>query len=596
MYMTMKKIFSILTVLAAAVLYSACSSDLDQVQEQGYLNLELSTISSTYTRATTNRPGGYQPKVIYVEVLNSENEVVASTNDFDNDADFKANPISLDPGTYTVNAHSAGWDGSGSGFDAAYYAGSTTVTITAGVKSTAHVTLTQQNVKVSVIWDKSISDNFDAATSMVSSGIGCVNPAVFIMGQDFGSAFFPVSTLTLTLDVVNKDGQGFQQVNTFDDLSARDHLIVTYKLAEAGKEGNVNVFVDDATHTYSWTIEIPRKSKISLVANEANAWSNFANLTCIATKDVTFDENGVTLQYKKANATSWTDVPVSQLTTTSVGYSYKLTGLTPSTDYIYRVIYSKDATEINSNEVSFTTEKQTALYNGGFEYWYQSSDNSAWYADESGVTYWDSSNPGSASMNRNVTTKTTSVVHGGSAAAQLASTWIVIKFAAASLYTGQFDHLVGTNGAVLNWGVPHTSRPTSLHGYLQYSPGNINRGTQPSGAPAKGDPDVCQIYCALTTSVITVDNTNMSSFPDWQTDPRVVAYGTLPASQCVNSNGSWKEFNIPLEYHSITTKPTHLIIVCSASKYGDYFYGSDSSVLYLDDFELIYGDTPTVKQ
>ena len=66
-------------------------------------------------------------------------------------------------------------------------------------------------------------------------------------------------------------------------------------------------------------------------------------------------------------------------------------------------------------------------------------------------------------------------------------------------------------------------------------------------------------------------------------------------TQNTSSNGAWKELNIPLVYRSLTTKPTHLIIVCSASKYGDYFYGSDSSVLHLDDFELEYGSDPATK-
>ena len=85
----------------------------------------------------------------------------------------------------------------------------------------------------------------------------------------------------------------------------------------------------------------------------------------------------------------------------------------------------------------------------------------------------------------------------------------------------------------------------------------------------------------------------MTTEIDWQNDPRVIAYGQM--TQSTSSNGAWQELNIPLEYHSLTKKPTHLIIVCSASKYGDYFYGSDSSVLHLDDFEFVYGDEPSVK-
>lgn len=47
---------------------------------------------------------------------------------------------------------------------------------------------------------------------------------------------------------------------------------------------------------------------------------------------------------------------------------------------------------------------------------------------------------------------------------------------------------------------------------------------------------------------------------------------------------------IPFEYKDIakTKRPTHIVIVASASKFGDYFCGSSKSVMYLDDFELVY--------
>ena len=56
----------------------------------------------------------------------------------------------------------------------------------------------------------------------------------------------------------------------------------------------------------------------------------------------------------------------------------------------------------------------------------------------------------------------------------------------------------------------------------------------------------------------------------------------------------WKEFNILLKYKNLTEKPTHIIVVCSSSKYGDYFTGGDGSIMYLDDFSLIYDDEPTM--
>lgn len=593
----MKKILSILSVLCAALVATSCSSDIESVEEQGYLKLDVTTYVSTNTRAVNGVPSGYNAKTLHVELRNAEGTIVKQTDDFANSSDFQGTII-LSPGTYTIEAHSANWDGSDSGFGTPYYAGFTTVTVKAKELSTANVTLTQANVKVTINYDESFRTYFSKARTIVESAVEGVAPRTFTMGSTVGSAYFPVGDLTLMVSVTSKStGEDHLQENTITNVKARDGYIITYKVADAGKMGGVTVKIDDATQTYTYTVEVPRKSSTALQTNPANAWGHFAMLSgSVTAKTTDFDYAGVTLQWKSQNDADWTTVENSALTNSGDNYSYKLTGLTPETSYVYRFSYNKGETNVTGNEINFTTGAEPTIYNGGFENWWK--DGSVWYPNAQGTTYWDSSNPGSASMGEsyNVTTSTTSPVHSGTYAAKLQSMYVIIKFAAASIYTGQFNRLVGTKGAILDWGVPFTGRPTSLHGYMQYAPGKINRGTQPSGAPAKNEDDQCQIYCVLTTSAIQIDNTKMEDFPNWQTDPRVVAYGTLPTSQCVNSNGQWKEFDIPLEYHSLTTKPTHLIIVCSSSKYGDYFYGSDSSILYLDDFEMVYGDTPTVKE
>ena len=105
--------------------------------------------------------------------------------------------------------------------------------------------------------------------------------------------------------------------------------------------------------------------------------------------------------------------------------------------------------------------------------------------------------------------------------------------------------------------------------------------------------DICAIYIALAKKQYSVDNTNPETFIDFNNDENIIAYGELPASDCVATGDVWKEFTINLKYKSMTEKPTHLIIVCSSSKYGDYFTGGKGSVLRLDDFNLVYGDTPS---
>jgi hypothetical protein len=318
----------------------------------------------------------------------------------------------------------------------------------------------------------------------------------------------------------------------------------------------------------------------------------------VTAKTESFDNAGLTMEWRVAGATDWNVIPYDALTIDAQdNVSTTLKGLTPNTSYEYRLRYINGDTDIVCEPVAFTTEQQIALYNGGFENWWM--DGKVAYANEQGVSFWDTSNTGAASFGGSNTTETTDAayVHSGSKAARLESKYIVIKFAAASLYTGSFIELVGTKGAKLNWGVPFASRPTALKGYMQYEPASVNRTSSsvPAGAPAKGEPDQCGMYCALLSEALVVDNTDMSTFPDWQNDSRVIAYGSLPLEQNVHSNGAWKEVNIPLVYNNINKKPTHLLVVFSASKYGDYFHGGEGSVLYVDDFSLEYGDTPAVK-
>ena len=113
----------------------------------------------------------------------------------------------------------------------------------------------------------------------------------------------------------------------------------------------------------------------------------------------------------------------------------------------------------------------------------------------------------------------------------------------------------------------------------------------------KGENDACQIFCALLTERLKVANASngdgyeLTTSFNWDSDPRIIAYGQITQN---TSDSDWKSFNIPLIYRSLTTKPKYVLVVCSSSKWGDYFYGSDSSNLKLDDFSFEYGE-PTFK-
>ena len=75
----------------------------------------------------------------------------------------------------------------------------------------------------------------------------------------------------------------------------------------------------------------------------------------------------------------------------------------------------------------------------------------------------------------------------------------------------------------------------------------------------------------------------------------IIAYGSITDEEA-KGTGAWQQFTIDLQYRDLTRTPKYIIVVASASKYGDYFTGSTNSVMYVDDLELIYGDTPVMSE
>lgn len=600
----MKKIIYILSTLFLGMMVASCTQDIDLDTNQGYLSLRINSLTSTNEAGTrAAAPEDYAPKTLRVEIKDQNGKVVKSTDDFANDNSFQGN-IKLNVGTYTIVAHSANWDGSGSGFDTPYYYGSTAVKVQSQSLVKANVICTQANVKLTVNYDNEFATSFKSAVTTIESAVSGVSPLQFVMNETTKSGYIPVGNFEAKLDVVNFSNVSNSLTRAFNDVKARDHYILNFKLAQSGFLGDgtgagVKVEVDESTNTYTYTFEVPRKSAISLVTRAANAWSTFAYLSASVTaKTESFDNTGLVIDWRSVGATEWNVIDNSDLTVDATdNVTATLKGLSPKTSYEYRLRYVKGDTEVLCDPVVFTTESQKTLYNGGFEHWHQSGN--PWYPNEQGVKFWDTSNPGSTSISAsyNVTTRTESPKRSGSYAAKLESTKVIIKFAAASMYTGEFGKVDGTKGAILDWGTPFTDRPTALKGFMQYHPqavDNVGKNL-PAAAPAKGQPDICSIYIALLSDIIVVNNTDVSLLPNLLTDSRVIAYGALPDNQCVATGDSWKEVNIPLEYRDINKKPSYLLVVFSASKYGDYFHGAKGSTLYLDDFSLEYGDTPVVK-
>lgn len=278
----------------------------------------------------------------------------------------------------------------------------------------------------------------------------------------------------------------------------------------------------------------------------------------------------------------------------------KIDNLTPNTRYEYRA-YCKGQTQ-DARTYTFTTEAAGQLPNSGFEEHYLSGA-ALFFNQEGGIPFWGTGNPGSATMNKNVTTFDSSVKApqtSGSGSLKMKSQFvgvgIVGKFAAGNIFSGTYVRTDGTDG-VLNFGRPFKSRPAKLRGYLKYIPQNITkRGDKsPADAPQVGQMDKGYIYIALGDWAVDEDATSESPITIKTAVPKlfdknsksIIAYGEKVLESATEGE-AMIPFEIPLDYRDLNRLPKYIVVVATSSKYGDYFTGGEGSTLWLDDLELVY--------
>ena len=354
----------------------------------------------------------------------------------------------------------------------------------------------------------------------------------------------------------------------------------TIKVTRFGKTADWHVFVE--------------KSESVVNFSSVDAWTRVAWLYAsgIAGSDCGF-------RYRKAGEADWTDVPKSEVQVDGGSFKACIEGLDPETGYECVAYCGSDQSEVRS----FTTEGEMQLPNAGFEVYSkaESANYYSWFAEGSAFTskWWDSGNAGSTMVgaSASICTPDTQEKSEGKASARLNSRYVVIKFAAGNLFSGEFSGLVGTSGGIVDFGRPFTLRPRKLVFSMKYECGKIDYvNGYPDNDPVKiGDPDRCNVYIALgdwdyrkyggtKDSPVRVNTTKKETFFDSNSE-NVIAYGTYVRS---TSTEGWIEVEIPLEYRTTSRIPTHIIVSCAASMLGDYFTGSSSSTLWIDDMRLVY--------
>lgn len=322
-------------------------------------------------------------------------------------------------------------------------------------------------------------------------------------------------------------------------------------------------------------------------------WTSKATLHGEILREILFTPK---FRYRVKGEQEWTTVD-ADLSENS--FSKEITGLTPGMTYEYQAMDGEQASSITCE---FMTETKFQPENAGFEYTSGSSPILI-YGDKQSM-WWDTGNHGSATMKKNVTTPDTSVKHSGNQSILLSSqfvgVWGIGKFAAGNLFAGKYLKTDGTDG-VLGWGRPCTSRPKALKLWVRYEPGTVDNG---GSHIANGVTDQGIIYVAVGDwagqaaegetwpfVVKTKDQTLFTTEKGTYSGDGTIAYGEKIFTEAYKEGTNLKELTIELDYNNYggdQRKPTSIIIVASASRYGDYFEGSGASKMWLDDMELIY--------
>lgn len=345
-----------------------------------------------------------------------------------------------------------------------------------------------------------------------------------------------------------------------------------------------------------WLISV-EEVELAVTMGRVDAWTRVAWLHASGSSD-----GKCGFMIRRKGSEEWTGAGDVKMENGS--FTASVDGLEPLTAYEVYAYSGTDKTET----VEFETEAEAQLPNAGFET-FSNAESGKYYsfydpASPDAVLqskWWGSGNKGSTTVGASyaITMPELSTKVEGEASLKMASRYVIIKFAAGNVFSGEYYRTIGTSGGVIRMGRPFTLRPRKLTLWLKYDCGKIKKNTLggvPDGETVNvGDNDRASVWIALgdwdyrkyggsEDSPVEVNTTDRSTFFDPEGES-VIAYGRYIVGESV---GEWTKVEIPLEYVSTSRKPTHIIVSAAASMLGDYFTGSPDSVLWIDDLRLEY--------
>lgn len=615
----MKKILTFIILGLGFAAASCTKADVSESKGEGMLSVDMSIASQT--RAAVGEDELLNTAVVNIYKADFSGLVRSYTY-----SDIPS-PMYLAADKYRVDVlagEAVATTPEGASWDSKSYKGSQAFEIVAGQVTTVQVVANVNNAVTKASFDPTVAENFnegytltmtlsdEAASTLVYDASKSGAEGYYIVA----GLFEPSLTWTFT-GTLAKDGSSFTKTGVIENVEPGKLYNMNLKYTIKDGELMFSLSVDRSTEIVDDTIIFEPVSTGLAPSSVYEIWATRATIHA----DVDASEGeGKTIKfaYSTDEGSTWTYVDA--VNDSEGTYKAELTGLAPQTKYTYALCI--DDVQIGE-PMTFTTEAAPNFPNASFEYVSKVTGNNYYkFYDpncgvEEGMTmFWGSGNGegpdgvnGSANMNIVITDVDTSTKIDGNQSVVAQTSSMVGMLAAGNLFAGQFVGLVGTSGGIVNFGRPWTSRPTAMRIWCKYETGLINILNNNNLGVTKNDYDRAQIKVAIGTwdykkyggskeSPVQINTTDESTFVDYYTDPSTIANGdviiykegySINKGELITADTTgWIEYVIPLEYHNLNAYPTHIVVSCAASQFGDYFTGYDKTKLWIDAVELIY--------
>lgn len=406
-----------------------------------------------------------------------------------------------------------------------------------------------------------------------------------------------IKTMNVTIDGVEynllAEAPAGITVAKIDDMAYTVTIANSFFNSVAGGDQTLLFHIEDADGgKKDQSIEYKVQGITPITDDEFSLWFGTATFNAVVLDNAT----SVKVAYS-ADGSQWAEVEATKgsdnMYTANVKADFGV-----NTAYTYKlVIDGVDA----GKSLSMTTPAGAQIPNGDMERW---SKPTWWLPYGDGDTpFWLTGNEGGNMANATLTQPSDADakddaddddIRPGSTGtryaylkSQKAAVMGIGKFAAGNLFTGTFM-LNGMDGIVtFGRDFEFTAKPKSLSFWMKNNEGTIDQGSHASGT------DKYTAMILITDGTTYAVNTkDESTFIQITKDgmeslPGVIGYGFLTGT---DSRSEWTEETINITYREDmkNAKPKKIVVSFTPSGYGDYFCGSTSSWMYVDDIVLNY--------